>query len=132
MPQLVWLPVPDTSCLGEPLERAAEIGGVDGCPELRREHQSVVVPVRSGEQPLLVLSVSGMAHPGTTRTSEVAGAAQRTTTPPTRIHLVGTPFHRSDLIMSMRGNPLYTYRRYAAEFGEGDLVPGSMAVEATD
>jgi hypothetical protein len=32
------------------------------------------------------------------------------------VHLVGTPFHSSDLLMGMRANPIYEYRRYSAEF----------------
>jgi hypothetical protein len=50
----------------------------------------------------------------------------------TRIFLVGTPFHHSDLLMTMKENPLYRYRRYAAEFEPGELpLAGSLAVEAT-
>jgi hypothetical protein len=51
--------------------------------------------------------------------------------PPTRIMLVGTPFHERDLLMSMRGNPLYRFRRYAAEFDLALCVDGSLAVEAS-
>ncbi len=36
--------------------------------------------------------------------------------PGTRIFLVGTPQHQNDLLMSMRENPTYHWRRYAAEF----------------
>lgn len=72
-------------------------------------------------------TIGGMAHPGTTRTlgkSDVVVAL-----PPTSVHLVGTPFHQQDLLMGMRENPLYHYRRYAAEFRPDDLVPGTFAVE---
>lgn len=71
-------------------------------------------------------TVEGMAHPGTWR---VVGR-HRIWMPPTRIHLVGTPFHSADLLMNMRTNPVYRFRRYAAEFHPGDLVPGTLAVEA--
>jgi hypothetical protein len=49
--------------------------------------------------------------------------------PATKVHLVGTPFHQQDLLMSMRSNPVYEFRRYAAEFDPADLVPGTTAVE---
>jgi len=71
-------------------------------------------------------TVEGMAHPGTWR---VVGR-HKVWMPPTTIHLVGTPFHQSDLLMSMRSNPVYRYRRYAAEYAPSDLVPGTCAVEA--
>lgn len=89
-------------------------------------------------------TVAGMAHPGTVRTlGELedeqgrtivlakAGEPVRVPIPPTRIHAVGTPFHRQDLLLSMKNNPLYYFRRYAAEFAPGDLVPGTLAVEAS-
>lgn len=71
-------------------------------------------------------TVEGMAHPGTWR---IVGR-HKVWMPPTTIHLVGTPFHASDLLMSMRVNPVYRFRRYAAEFAPSDLVPGTWAVEA--
>lgn len=72
-------------------------------------------------------TVANMAHPGTDRF--VGGTAgRRVYFPPTRIHLVGTPFHRKDLLMGMKSNPMYRYRRYAAEFQQEDLVDG-WAVE---
>lgn len=70
-------------------------------------------------------TVSNMAHGGTTRVHR--GVRRRF--PPTRIFLVGTPFHQSDLLMSMKSNPVYRFYRYAAEFRAEDLVPGSLAVE---
>ena len=70
-------------------------------------------------------TVEGMGHPGTWR---VVGG-RKVWFRPTIIHLVGTPFHQSDLLMGMRTNPVYRFRRYAAEFDPGDLVPGTMAVE---
>ena len=72
-------------------------------------------------------SIGGMAHPGTTRTLGRTGV--RVPMPPTRVHLVGTPFHAQDLLMNMKENPLYEFRRYAAEYDPHDLVPGTMAVE---
>jgi hypothetical protein len=71
-------------------------------------------------------TVEGMAHPGTWR---VVGR-HRVWMPPTRIHLVGTPFHAADLLMNMRTNPVYRFRRYVAEYDPADLVPGTLAVEA--
>jgi hypothetical protein len=50
--------------------------------------------------------------------------------PATRIMLVGTPFHQQDLLMGMRDNPIYSFRRYKAEFAESDLVDG-LAVEVS-
>src|SRR4030095_2692018 len=58
-------------------------------------------------------TVEGMTHPGTPRW--VAGYG-RIWFPPTRVYLVGTPFHAEDLLMSMRENPVYAFARYAAEF----------------
>ena len=75
-------------------------------------------------------TVAGMAHPATRRTMEIGRSVARISAAPTRIHLIGTPRHHSDLLMSMRGNPLYVFRRFAAEFDERDLVDGSWAVEA--
>jgi hypothetical protein len=72
-------------------------------------------------------AIGGMAHPGTTRTLGKSGV--RVAMPPTKVHLVGTPFHAQDLLMNMKENPLYEFRRYAAEFDPGDLVPGTFAVE---
>lgn len=70
-------------------------------------------------------TVSNMAHGGTTRVHR--GVRRRF--PPTKIFLVGTPFHQADLLMSMKTNPVYRYYRYAAEFRPEDLVPGTMAVD---
>ena len=76
-------------------------------------------------------TVGGMAHPGTWRfLGEDEAKAPRVWMPPTRIHLVGTPFHQSDLLMAMRDNQIYRFRRYQAEFDENDLVEG-LAVEST-
>lgn len=76
-------------------------------------------------------TVGGMSHPGTVRAIGRGQQVQRVRMPPTRVHLVGTPFHRQDLLMGMRENPLYEFRRYAAESDPGDAVPGSLAVEIT-
>lgn len=70
-------------------------------------------------------TVGGMAHPGTTRTIR---GGRKVLMPPTRVYLIGTPFHERDLLMSMKDNPMYRYRRYAAEFRPEDLVDG-LAVE---
>lgn len=70
-------------------------------------------------------TVGGMRHPGTVRD---LGPSVKVQMPPTRVYLVGTPFHQQDLLMSMRDNPLYRFRRYAAEFTAADLVDG-LAVE---
>lgn len=72
-------------------------------------------------------TIGGMAHPPTTRALGKTGV--RLPFDATTVHIVGTPFHQQDLLMGMRENPLYEFRRYAAEFNEGDLVPGTMAVE---
>ena len=78
-------------------------------------------------------TVAGMGHGGDVRTvgeARLGAEPVRRYFPGTKIHLVGTPFHSQDLLLSMKTNPLYTYRRYAAEFDPADLVPGTMAVEA--
>jgi hypothetical protein len=74
---------------------------------------------------VLTRTIGGMAHPGTTR--RVLGN-QRVQMPGTKVFLVGTPFHEEDLLMSMKKNPLYQYRRYSAEFQASNLVDG-WAVE---
>jgi hypothetical protein len=78
-------------------------------------------------------SVGGMAHAGTTRwVRRFPGAPfEPVEIPPTRIMLVGTPFHEQDLLNGMKGNSMYRFRRYAAEYRPIDLVPGSLAVEAS-
>jgi hypothetical protein len=76
-------------------------------------------------------TVGGMAHAGTWRSlgPDVGKRkAPRVWMPPTRVFLVGTPFHEEDLLMAMKANPLYRYRRYAAEFEPHQLVDG-LAVE---
>ncbi len=71
-------------------------------------------------------TVSGMAHPPTTRIER----GERREFPATRVVLVGTPFHSQDLLMSMKSNPLYTFRRYAAEYDPAHLpLEGSIAVD---
>lgn len=71
-------------------------------------------------------TVGGMAHPGTLRKT---GYGRTVRMPPTRIFLVGTPFHDEDLLLSMKRNPMYRFYRYAAEYDPADLVPGTHAVE---
>jgi hypothetical protein len=72
-------------------------------------------------------TVGGMSHPGTTR---AIWNGKKVTMPPTRVYLVGTPFHQLDLLMGMKANPLYKFVRYAAEYDPGDVLEGSQAVEA--
>jgi hypothetical protein len=60
-------------------------------------------------------TVGGMAHPGTWRTIGTGSTLLRAWFSPTRIYLVGTPFHAQDLLMSMRASPLYRFRRYSAD-----------------
>lgn len=78
-------------------------------------------------------AVGGMAHPGTTRKVRTRWWDDRRLLkmPPTRIMLVGTPFHERDLLMSCRNHSLVRYRRYAAEFDPADLVGGTWAVEVS-
>ena len=73
-------------------------------------------------------AVGGMAHPGTKRTVGRGELAKDVMMPPTRVFLVGTPFHQQDLLMGMKDNPVYRFRRYAAEFHPDELVDG-LAVE---
>lgn len=73
-------------------------------------------------------TVEGMRHPGTRR--RVNG--REVEFPPTRVVLVGTPFHADDLLMGMRSNTAYCWRRYASEFDPDDLIPGTWALEAND
>lgn len=78
-------------------------------------------------------TVAGMAHTGTYRRlgwGRSRGNVVMLYYPPTRIRLVGTPFHSEDLLMGMKKNPIYRFFRYAAEFHPGDLVPGTWALEA--
>lgn len=65
-------------------------------------------------------TVSNMAHPGTTR---IVGG-RKFTMPSTSVVLVGTPFHAKDLLMSMKDNTMYHFRRYAAEFDPASTVDG--------
>jgi hypothetical protein len=81
-------------------------------------------------------TVGGMAHPGTIRRvrqipGDLTSPFITVRMPPTKVFLVGTPFHDLDLLMGMKKNPMYRYRRYAAEFEPGNLVAGTLAVEAT-
>lgn len=70
-------------------------------------------------------TVGGMAHSGTMRR---IGGGQKVWMPPTRIYLIGTPFHADDLLLAMKKNPLYRFRRYAAEFDPAELKDG-LALE---
>lgn len=78
-------------------------------------------------------TVAGMAHTGVRRRlgwGRARGNVIMLYYPPTKMRLVGTPFHASDLLMAMKKNPIYRYFRYEAEFQPGTLVAGTMAVEA--
>jgi hypothetical protein len=75
-------------------------------------------------------TVGPMAHPGVERTIGSGPRQETVRMPPTWVHLVGTPFHNADLLMGLRSNPVYEWRRYSAEFNEADLIPGTRAVEA--
>jgi len=74
-------------------------------------------------------TIGGMSHPGTTRVVRGHG---RLTFRPTQVFLVGTPFHSQDLLSAMKGNKLYHYRRYSAEYHVSQLVDGTMAVEVAN
>jgi hypothetical protein len=78
-------------------------------------------------------TVGGMSHPGTTRKvrADPDSPFVKVKFPPTRVHLVGTPFHEQDLLNGMKENPMYHFRRYAAEFHPDDLVDGTLAVDAS-
>lgn len=71
-------------------------------------------------------TVANMAHPAGLKRS--LGGREKVEMPATRIFLIGTPFHEDDLISQMKANPIYRYRRYAAEYGPEDLVDG-LAVD---
>jgi hypothetical protein len=73
-------------------------------------------------------TVGGMPHPGTTRMVPGVGRKQL---PPTQVIIVGTPFHSQDLLMTIKSNAVYHFRRYAAEFDPTQLPrpSESLAVE---
>lgn len=73
-------------------------------------------------------TIGGMSHAGTVRSIGDRHNKYRVRMPPTKVHIVGTPFHQQDLLMGMRQNPMYHFRRYAAEFDPATLVDG-YAVE---
>ena len=80
-------------------------------------------------------TVGPMAHPGVERAMRWGRLAPQGRVPvvkhpPTTITLVGTPFHQLDLLMQMRNNPIYAFRRYVSQFKPEELVPGTLAVEA--
>lgn len=78
-------------------------------------------------------TVGGMGHGGDQRwVQRFPGSPwQQVKIPPTRMYLVGTPFHEQDLLNSMATNPMYKFYRYAAEYRPIDLVPGTLAVAAS-
>ncbi len=80
-------------------------------------------------------TVAPMAHPGTRR--KIGWGRIRKKAPviyyrPTTIGLVGTPFHQQDLLMQMRSNPIYEFRRYSALTLEQDRAPDGMWVDLDD
>jgi hypothetical protein len=77
-------------------------------------------------------TIAPMAHGGVDRPLGWGRRQQRPVRfeyAPTQVVLVGTPFHQQDLLMAMRHNPIYHYRRYSAEFQPHQLVPGTWAVD---
>lgn len=77
-------------------------------------------------------TVANMVHPAESRDVRLTRRRrERHQFGPTIIHLVGTPFHDEDLMMSLRKNRSYHFRRYAGEFYPHELArPGrSLAVE---
>lgn len=75
-------------------------------------------------------TIGGMSHAGVTRAIGERASKYRVELPPTVVHLVGTPFHQQDLLMGMRENPMYHFRRYAAEFDMSSLTSeNGLAVE---
>jgi hypothetical protein len=72
-------------------------------------------------------TVGGMAHLGTLRADP---GHSRTSFPLIKIILVGTPFRRDDLLMSMQMNS-YAIYRYAAEYDPSQFLrpTESLAVE---
>jgi hypothetical protein len=78
-------------------------------------------------------TVAPMAHGGATRPLGWGrgSSGQLRSYESTKIVLTGTPFHQSDLLMSMRENPIYHFRRYSASFSPQELVEGTWAVEVS-
>ena len=74
-------------------------------------------------------TVAPMAHPGTLR--KIGWGRIRKRAPilrykPTVIGLIGTPFHQQDLLMTMRANPIYEFRRYSAIFEDTERDPDNL------
>ena len=77
-------------------------------------------------------TVAGMAHTGVWRREgwgKGRGEAVVRYYPASKLRLIGTPFHQSDLLMSMKRNPIYRFYRYKAESHPGERVAGTWAVE---
>ncbi len=78
-------------------------------------------------------TVSNMAHPGTYRRlgwgKLRSGKVEVLRYSPSRIILVGTPFHQADLLLSMRTNRMWHFRRYQAEFYPNDRKVNSATGE---
>jgi len=79
-------------------------------------------------------TIAPLAHPGATRplgwgSVKPKGNGQTLYHPATKIVLVGTPFHQNDLLMKMKTNSAYTFRRYSAEYDIKNMLDGSWAIE---
>ena len=80
-------------------------------------------------------TVAPMAHPGTERKigwGRIRKRAPVISYKPTVIGLIGTPFHQQDLLMQMRSNPIYEFRRYSALTLRQDRHPDGMFVGLDD
>jgi len=79
-------------------------------------------------------TVAPLAHPGVHRplgwgNTKPQGHQPTLFHPATKIVLVGTPFHQNDLLMKMKQNTAYTFRRYSAEYDIKNLREGSWAID---
>lgn len=82
-------------------------------------------------------TIAPLSHPGVHRplgwgTTKPKGHAPSLYHQATKIVLVGTPFHQQDLLMKMKSNSAYTYRRYSAEYDIRNLKEGSWAIDWND
>jgi hypothetical protein len=99
------------------------------CDDILTETNSYSKYQRRKVQTWLLGTVLGMCHPGRVKTDPRSGRSYRFG--PSKLHVVGTPMHASDVLMELRSNPMFVWRRYAAEFNVRDLVPGTLALEAS-
>ena len=82
-------------------------------------------------------TVAPLAHPGVNRplgwgNTKPQGHQPTLFHPATKIVLVGTPFHQNDLLMKMKQNTAYTFRRYSAEYDIKNLREGSWAIDGNN